>query len=575
MKQKFTPYIYILFLLYLFNPIYGQKIKLKISSIDSLSTAFLQNISYQKKHASEISLHKSLDSVKRHLEKIGFLNYKIDSISKRPFLIPPEEGDSIVEKEYVYTAYFNLRNQIKRVKVYYSEIDIPKKLIFNMDHLSVKDNYFELNPENLPKTLNLITSLFEKQGNSFTKIALKNIAVKKDTLEAELQINKSNLRKIDNVIINGYPDFPKAFVKHHLKLKNNTLFTKDKLDEASNSINSLSFVSETKPPEILFTKDSTIVYLYLKKKSSNKFDGLIGFTSKENGKGLLFNGHIDLSLNNIFNTGENFSLIWKNNGKERQVFDISISLPYIFNSKFSPNSTLNIYKQDSSFVNTLIKFSLPYQIDNRKSIGLTLQSESSTNLLSNNNNTIIDYKNLFYGLNYNYQLPNTHPLFPTKFNFYSEALIGRRKSNDINTRQTKLFAKTHFIWSLTVKNHIFIQNQSAYLKSEALFDNELFRIGGTNSIRGFDEESLLASTYSILNIEYRFTPNNTSYLYSITDFGYTKNNKQDTKLYSFGLGYAFSSKLGLVNLSYALGGSSNFALNFDNSRFHLKIVSYF
>ena len=499
----------------------------------------------------------------------------MDSIIKRPILTSLKKGDTLVEKAFIYTAYFNLKNKIKLVRVYYLKTDITKKAIFSIDNLSFKDNYFEVSPKNLPKTLNAIATQFEKQGNSFAKASLKNISIKNDTIHAQLSIDKSKSRKIDKVIINGYTNFPKTFIKHHLKLQNNTVFTKGKLDQASNTINSLSFVTETKSPETLFTKDSTIVYLYLKKKTANKFDGLIGFTSKENGKGLLFNGYLDLSLNNIFNTGENFSLIWKNNGKERQFFDISIYLPYIFNSKVSPTATLNIYKQDSSFVNTFFKLSIPYQINNRNSIGLSLQSENSSNLLSNDSNTINDYKNIFYGLNYRYQVTNSHPLFPLKFNFYSEVLTGSRNNDNIKTKQNKLFLKTSYLWSINRQHHIFLQNQSALLQSENLFDNELYRIGGTNTIRGFDEESLLASAYSILNVEYRFTPNNTSYLYSISDFGYTDNKNQPSKLYALGLGYAFTSKLGLVNLSYALGGFSDAPLTFDNSRFHVKIVSFF
>jgi len=560
LKQNYTPYIYTLFFICFFNHSFGQKLLLKISAIDSTSAIVLQNLPYQKNHLTKISLHKSLDSVKRQLEKKGFLNYVIDSI---------------VKNDTIYHAHLNLRNQIKLIKVYYSEIDIHKKSLFNIDDLSIKDNYFEVSPENLPKILNAITVQFEKQGNSFTKAVLKNIFIKKDTLEAVLHIKKSSLRKIDKTIINGYTDFPKTFIKHYLKLKNNTLFTKDKLDQASNAINNLSFATETKPPEILFTKDSTIVYIYLKKKASNKFDGLIGFTSKENGKGLLFNGYLDLSLNNIFNTGENFSLIWKNNGKERQTFDISVYLPYVFNSRISPTASLNIYKQDSSFVNTSIKFSLPYQLDNRNSIGFSLQSENSSNLLSNSINTINDYKNLFYGINYNYQVPSSHSLFPLKFIFFSEALIGNRKNDNTSSKQTKFFVKTHFLWSINIKNHIFLQNKSGLLQSKDIFNNELFRIGGANSIRGFDEESLLASSYSYLNLEYRFTPNNTSYIYSITDFGYANNGSQTSNLHSLGLGYAFTSKFGFLNLSYALGGFSGTALNFDNSRFHIKILSFF
>ncbi len=354
------------------------------------------------------------------------------------------------------------------------------------------------------------------------------------------------------------------------------LFHKEKLDEASNVINVLPFVSEIKSPEVLFTKDSTIVYLYLKKENTNKFDGLIGFTTKENGKSLSFNGYLDLSLRNLFNSGENFNLIWKNNGNNRQVFNLAVTLPYLFNSKVSPNMALNIYKKDSSFVNTLFKIAVPYQINRRNSIGLTLLSESSSNLLTITNNSIEDYNSTFYGLHYNYEIPNSHPLFKLKFNAFLEALAGKRNGTT-NNNQTKFHFKTNFLWSMNPKNHIFLQNKSGLINSEKLYSNELSRIGGANSIRGFDEESILASTYSITSLEYRYSTNNTSYLYSISDFGYmhNKNNNLSSQLYAFGLGYGFYSKLGFINLSYALGKSSDTSFNLNNSRFHIKIVNFF
>ncbi len=43
---------------------------------------------------------------------------------------------------------------------------------------------------------------------------------------------------------------------------------------------------------------------------------------------------------------------------------------------------------------------------------------------------------------------------------------------------------------LNSKNSIFIKNQSYYLQSDSYVINELYRFGGINSIRGFNENSL-------------------------------------------------------------------------------------
>ncbi len=562
LKRHSALNLVLVFFLWNFGSIHGQKLTLNISAKDSVNTFFINSIEYQKIHLSEISLFNSLDSVKNKLEQKGFLNFSLDSI---------------VKKDSIYHAKFNLGTLNKTIRIYYSNEDIRKEQLFKVIS-SVKDNYFDISTESIPNTLNAIVGIFETQGNSFTQVSLKNILVKKELIEGYLNIVKSDIRKIDNIVINGYEDFPKTYLRYFLRIKKNTLFNKTKLDNVSELLNTLLFVTEIKPPEVLFTKDSTIVYLYLKKKASNKFDGLLGFTSKENGSGISFNGYLDFTLHNIFNGGESFSLYWKNNSNERQVFNISTTLPYIFNSRFSPEVAFNIFKQDSTFINTKTKFLLPYAINERNAIGISLHTETSSNLLTNSiTGNIDDFSTLFYGLNYSYQISNQSRLFPIKFNIYSELLTGRRKTDKITIKQSKIYFKSTYLWSLNLKNHIFLQNETSTLLSDNILTNELFRIGGVNSIRGFNEESIFASTYSYFTIEYRFNTNNSSYLYSITDIGYVDNEtiNQSSQIYSLGLGYAFTTKLGLLNFSYAIGKFSNLPLDISNSRFHIKIVSFF
>ncbi len=560
--QKFIPYIYIAFFLWNIRPAFGQEFTLKISGKDSFHSVLLNSIKYQTIHKTEFSLRESLDSIKNKLEKKGFLNYTLDTLKK---------NDSI------YDAMFNLGNLRNVVRIYYEDKEISKEQLFHITSL-VTDEYIDIPIEQLSESLNSIVEVFENQGKSFTEVSLKNIILKKDFIEATLEIKKSDARKIDKIVINGYENFPRAYLEHFLQLKNNTLFNRVKLDKASDLINTLPFVSEIKAPEILFTKDSTIVYLFFKKEVSNKFDGLVGFSSKEKGSGVSFNGYLDLSLNNVFNSGESFSLFWKNNGNDRQDFTLSTTIPFIFNTGFSINAALNIYKQDSTFVNTKAKFTIPYLLNERHSLGVSFQTETSSNLLINNTSSdVFDFSTVFYGIYYNFQIANDQIIFPIKLNINTELLTGGRKIDGNFNQQSRIYLKSHYLWSLNLRNHFFIQNESSTLLSDNFLINELYRLGGVNSIRGFNEESILASTYSFFTVEYRFSPNNSSYLYSITDLGYldNRNINKSSQIYSLGLGYAFRTKLGLLNLSYAIGKLSDQQFDLNNSKFHIKVISFF
>ncbi|NCQ15041.1 MAG: hypothetical protein GW810_09615, partial [Flavobacteriales bacterium] len=146
----------------------------------------------------------------------------------------------------------------------------------------------------------------------------------------------------------------------------------------------------------------------------------------------------------------------------------------------------------------------------------------------------------------------------------------------LKTNQLKIEAEVSYLWLLNQRNALFIKNRSAFLNTSNYLTNELFRLGGAKNIRGFDEERLLASTFSILNLEYRYKTNLDAYLYTITDFGYLNNAlvKQNSNLYSLGFGYKFRAKMGVINLSYVLGIINNHQINLQDAKiqFNLKTV---
>lgn len=541
----------------------GQKIELKIVALDTINSSFLKSITFKKNHDSKETIIKELDSISLKLSKIGFLESKIHST---------KETDSL------FTAYCFLGINANSITINFSKTGLASDLLktlninFNTDEINIAINQ-------VSDLLNNIVSGLEVSGNSFAQVSLKNITKTKNGLTADLHIEKSIDRTIDYIIVKGYEDFPKSFIKHYLNLKTGTLFNTRKLNDASIATQSLSFGSEIKHPEILFTPDSTSIYLYLQKRKNNTFDGLIGFSTDESGK-LKFNGYLDLQLNNLLNKGESFSIYWKSNGKERKVFNFEVATPFIFGSPITPKVSFNIYMQDSTFLNVKINVDLAHVINSKNSLAAKFQSESSNDLTESIQNTSIEeYKNTFYGLSYINRQPNLYKPHQDRFYFSLNTLWGNRTTTSTSEKehQQKYELNTYYSWSLNSANTIFIQNTSGIIFSNNLFTNELYRIGGANSIRGFNEEAIFSSAFSILNLEYQYNINPTSYLYTITDYAYVQNNVEniDSNLYGFGLGYSYETKSGIIDISYALGKQDDLPFNFNNSKFHIKLIQKF
>ena len=133
------------------------------------------------------------------------------------------------------------------------------------------------------------------------------------------------------------------------------------------------------------------------------------------------------------------------------------------------------------------------------------------------------------------------------------------------------------IFNLNKNNSVYISFNGSNLQSSTYLENELFRFGGINSIRGFEENSLFASQYGVINSEYRYKLNNTIFIHTITDAAYFENklNNTNEKLFGYGMGFGILTKSGLLKLNYANGKNENQKFKFSNSKIHISLKALF
>jgi hypothetical protein len=550
LNKKITPYIYILFFSLFCSKFYGQEsydFSLKITSKNNLENSAIEGINYNHKFNKIENLNNTKDSVLTILKEKGYYTLLIDSVYQ-------------LKKNYIY--YLKLGVKIKTATIKVSSID---EKILRAINLKIKNEYLVLENEKLKPFLNSISNYLIENGQLFSKVRLINSKIKNQSLFTELQISRSKKRSINKTIVNRYTDFPSSFIKYYLNLNDKSILNESKIEEISKKINQLNFASEIKKPEILFSKDSTILYLYLKKKKSNSFDGLINFSTEN--KKLTFKGYLDLNLINIFNKGEEIKINWKNNSNNKQDLTLQTKIPYVFNSKISSEISFNLFRHDSTYVNTNSKISLSYQANKFIDFSLLFSAENSNSNTSANNISNFDKKMLGIGINYNSRKSNQ---FSVNFNIS----YGTRNTN-IKKNQYLLNFKTSGLIKISDKTVLFIKNKSGFLLSDSYLENELFREGGTNSIRGFNEQSIFTSKYSYINSELRFLSENKSYLYSIQDIGAFSLSKKSNILYSIGFGYNYIKDNNSIDISYIYGSSTVAISSLSSSILSIKLITLF
>ena len=391
-------------------------------------------------------------------------------------------------------------------------------------------------------------------------------------------LKKKNARK---KFINGFVYIRTPTVAESIPFKANKFknkpFNQENLKKIYTKFNTFRFVKQLKYPEILFEKDTTKVYVYLEKTKANSFDGFVGF-SNNTVKKITLNGYLDLNLINTLNSGEHLKLIWKSDGNQQKTFNVAFEIPYIFKSPLGIKAQLNFFKQDSLFQNTKTTIDLGYMINHNARIYFGYQSTESSDIQNSNSITISDFQNSFVTSDFEFIDYIDESLFfleKTKINL--KLGIGSRST--FQNKNNQIFINGDFKHDiyLSEKNSFNIKSQNYFLKSETYLNNELYRFGGINSIRGFNENSLQGNVFTGLFAEYRYVASPNLYFYSITDFGYyqDKANNTEDQLYGLGFGFGLLSNGGLFNLVYANGNTGNQTIKLSNSIVQISFKTYF
>ena len=528
----------------------------KIDNIDNQRVLYIDS---NKNDINLKDLSKKIDSIKKQgyfnleiLEKVkkDSLNYKVTIELNQKF-----------ENIYIYGESRMINFNGKNVKI-----------IEGKKHYSIKINELE-------SFLTKSSEDIANKGYPFNKVQLNNIKNFDSTnLYASINIELNDKRKSDKVIIKGYKNFPKAFLKHYLKYSNKDDFNFDVIKKKSEEINKLGFVRQIKDPEILFKKDSTFIYLYLEKVKNNSFDGFIGFATNEESEKLEINGYMDIRLHNTLNYGEQIKVNYSSTNDNDRFLKTNIIAPYIFNTPLGLEVDLNLTKKDSTYTKDEQSFGLNFLIKNKHNLSFHLSTLNSTSSLETTNELIKDYKSNFKKIKYDFKKVNiNNNLIPVKFLTSVELSTGKRKDNLETTTQNRYFTKTFNNFNITKSSSIYLNLEAYVLNSSNYYLNEMLLFGGINSIRGFEENSIATNKLFLINSEYRLRLNDDIYINTIFDTAYYENTLANISDYLYGLGFGLNinTNSGIFRINYANGIRKGQDIDLKLSKIHVSFSNIF
>lgn len=447
-----------------------------------------------------------------------------------------------------------------------------------------KQKTFELS--RVKKLFNRIITESENSGFPFASIKFDSVSIENEFVSASLDYEPGPYISFDKLIINGTSKVKPEWLAAHLNLREGTEFNQAAINDIRSKIGQMPFIELINEPAVIFKYQQAEVTLELKDRSSNLVDGIIGFLPNEEQDGrLLITGQVNLQLQNLFSSGKALSFNWQSIKPRSQYLDINYRHPNIFRSDFGALINFNLLKEDTFFINRNSKVEAIYE-KGSNTISLLYRSNSSSNLSVEDVEEVGDFTLNSVGIRW--QLSNYKQGNINGRSIEVMSVIGTKQlaSNtiltpDIEKNSTQTEVLINFQNKIRVKDRLGIFNQAIGQKlwNDNLFRNDMFRLGGLNSLRGFNDNFFFASEFMIIKSEIQYYFQQQSYLFLFYDqllytYESVSQNFEDSP-FGFGAGLALETNSGILNLVYALGNSKDQPLDTRLSKFHFGYILRF
>ena len=518
---------------------------------------------------SKLETKKIADEYWLELIQNGHLCASIDSIVL---------ADSLHHKIYIYRGE---KYSIDKVIT-----NIPSTI---KSQIGFKENYLvnkKISTVKLKRLIENTLTYCNNNGHPFAFIKLDQTKIHNQSISLDLNLTLGPLVTIDSIILNPEIIDQKKTIQQIINIKNGDVFNQNLINEISTRIKETPYMMEINTPEYEFINNKVSLFINAKNRPANFINGILGVQPQNDGS-IDITGDANVKFINGLKKGETISLKWRKMYAQSQSLNSIIELPYLLNSSFGLFNNLDMLKKDSTFFNISNKIGSTYSFTEKSKLGLYYLF-SRSNLLTtvndiNFNSTAINSFGIVY------KLDKLDYKFNPRKGFFSSGDLQFGFKN-ISSASDTLIEKnnsSNYQFDLTLASYIPIRNKSTIkfacnfgsIINPILYENELYRIGGLNLLRGFDEESLWASSYLIGSIEYRLILEQNSNLFVFFDGGWIEKKLTHEYIndipYGFGAGINFETKPGIFSISYALGSQQNNPILFKTAKIHFGFVNFF
>lgn len=456
----------------------------------------------------------------------------------------------------------------------------------------------------------------ENSGFPFASIRFSSLAFAGDTLTGKVKYESGPYIVFDSLTFLEEAPVRKDWLMRYLGIMPGEPYAESVVRAIPNKLAQLGFIETIAPVKWYFDEQIARGIFHLSNRQNGGLNGVIGMapnssTASVNGNGrFLVTGELHALFPNAFRTGKSIQLDYRSFLARSQDLTIKAEMPWLWGSSAGLNAHFALLKFDTLYLNLSTRLGATLDLNG---FGLlrAFTDRQSTNLLTLDTFTILqiqrlpafhDVKQTQYGFNFQRRSGYLPSMSSRGWRIEAEASVGRRR-----VPQNTWLAKQAFLssngrvyglydsikaisvsWKQWVNAECWLplgrsfvgygRLSAGWVASPNLFQNDLFRIGGLRTLKGFDEQSIFANRYAIFEMQGQYKLSDQGRFILLSNSGLVSNSLKDYKWrmpWAIGTGFQWLTGNNVFQLYYALGTWAGQSLNFQAGKIHVGFVNRF
>lgn len=465
-----------------------------------------------------------------------------------------------------------------------------------LSHIGYRERFYKQKPFQyrvISQLLQNIIDYSQNNGFPFASVQLDSISIEEETntIAARLHYQKGPFITFDTVLVHGEGRTKPLFLSRYLRIKPGEPYDERRVAQAAGKLSRLPYLKLTAAPYASFQLRQGTTHLQLGEVKSNHIDGVIGLSPNEASEGgLLLTGQFDLLLQNLFGTGKRIGIKWQRPQVRSQLLDMQYGHPNLLGTPVHVDTKFFLLKEDTLFLNRSFALEASVLWGEYSRVKLFSDFKAARvvgSTFSPDTGPLGEYADFnlnLYGVGYDWMKLDS-PTLPTRgLAFNMQGAVGNKRikgntaSENMELVQYALEGEAKYYVPISRRFVMKTRLQAGVLVSDKLLVNDLYRIGGLNSLRGFVENEFYAANYAIGTLEGQLFLDSESYMFLFYDQGYGQfgTSKSSTDLPSgVGGGLTFATNIGSFTFAYALGRTSAQTFDFNFSKVHFGYITKF